>query len=35
MSDPRNARGSYAPRNIIEDYTISEARVVSLRGVAS
>jgi hypothetical protein len=28
-------RGYYAPRNIIEDYAVSEARVVSLRGVAS
>ena len=25
----------YAPRNIIEDYAVSEARVVSLREVAS
>jgi hypothetical protein len=25
----------YAPRNVIEDYAASEARVVNLRGVAS
>lgn len=28
-------RRGYAPRNIIEDYAVSDARVVSLRGVAS